>query len=207
MVTALPGEADRPQYGDSLDEYFTAKESGSEPSAQSGSDAPTAPALAGPAALDGFQELTWEELVPPGFSGQEIYARYEERLAALEDGSPEANELYEEMQAEYDDDAVNTQLDGKNIQLAGFVAPLSYDDDIITEFLLVPYFGACIHVPPPPPNQTIMVTLDKAEGLTIEESWGAVWVAGSLTASSATTDLATAGYTITGATSGVYENY
>lgn len=198
VVTALPSDVERPEYGDSLDEFLDADDPNSEPVAASVQATPIP---------DGFEELTWEELVPPGASGDEIYARYEERLAALEDGSPEADAIYAEMQAEFDDFAVNTQLDGQKISMAGFVAPLNYDGDIITEFLLVPYFGACIHVPAPPANQTILVTLDKADGLTIDESWGPVWVAGSLTATSAVTDLATASYVISEATTGVYEDF
>ena len=155
-----------------------------------------------------YELLTWEDLVPPGFSGDEIIARYQDRLSELEDGSPEADAIYAEMQAEYEAiNVVNDQLDGARVNLAGFVAPLSFEDDIITEFLLVPYFGACIHVPAPPPNQTILVTLDKADGLTFDESWGAVWVAGTLTVDDATTDLATASYAMTGAASGVYDEY
>ena len=86
------------------------------------------------------------------------------------------------MQAEYDDASLNPELDSEDIQLAGFVAPLTFDGDDITEFLLVPYFGACIHVPPPPANQTVMVTLADGESLSLEESWGAVWVAGKMMA-------------------------
>lgn len=156
---------------------------------------------------DGYELLDWEDLVPPGFSGDAIMARYQDRLAELPDGSPEANAIYEEMQAEYDASVVNEDLDGSKINLAGFVAPLSYEGEIITEFLLVPYFGACIHVPPPPPNQTILVSVDRANGLTIDESYGAVWVAGTLDATSTTTDLATASYSLVGATTGVYDDF
>ena len=54
------------------------------------------------------------------------------------------------------------QLVGKSIKIPGFAVPLEGDDgfEYIEEFLLVPYFGACIHVPPPPPNQVIHVILD-----------------------------------------------
>ncbi len=158
---------------------------------------------------EGYEEVAWEDLLPPGFSSDEIYARYEDRLAALEDGSPEADAIFTEMQAEYDSNsgAINTDLDGTKINLAGFVAPLSFDEEIITEFLLVPYFGACIHVPAPPPNQTILVTVDEASGLTLEDTWGAVWVAGTITVDQATTDLATASYTMIDATSGIYDEY
>lgn len=55
-----------------------------------------------------------------------------------------------------------SELANKNIKIAGFVVPVEFTDDmLITEFFLVPYFGACIHVPPPPPNQIIYVKYKK----------------------------------------------
>ena len=190
---------DGPEYGDTLDEWTGASAEGAETlfEPQPVNDYP-----------EGYELITWEDLVPPGSTGDEIYARYADRLAELADGSPEADAIYAEMQAEYESaDIVNDELDGTKVNLAGFVAPLNYEDDVVTEFLLVPYFGACIHVPAPPANQTILVSVDKADGLTIDQSWGAVWVAGTLTANSATTELATASYTMTDATSGVYDEY
>lgn len=115
--------------------------------------------------------------------------------------------MYAALEAEYDNQPVNAEMAGEEIQLAGFVAPLTYDGDLIVEFLLVPYFGACIHVPPPPANQTVLVTLADGGGLTFDESWGAVWVTGTLTVDGATTDLAEAGYSISGAQSGPYTDY
>jgi len=154
-----------------------------------------------------YAAIAWEDLIPPGASGEEIFARYEDRLAEVDVGSDEATALYDQMQDEFSTDAVNTELEGQKIRLAGFVAPLTYVDEVVTEFLLVPTFGACIHVPPPPPNQTIMVTVDAANGLTTEEAFGAVWVEGVLAIESATTDLAEASYKITSATSGVYDDF
>lgn len=46
---------------------------------------------------------------------------------------------------------VNKKLDNQDVRIPGFVVPLEGDAKKITAFLLVPYFGACIHVPPPPP--------------------------------------------------------
>lgn len=152
-----------------------------------------------------YTEIEWPDLIPEGMAGDEIFSRYEQRFDDLEVGSPEAQVLYEEMLTEMDSGAANADLDGAKVRLAGFVAPLTYDGDIVTEFLLVPNFGACIHVPPPPPNQTVVVTVDRANGLTLEESWGPVWVEGTLAVSAETTELAAASYTITSATSGVYE--
>ncbi len=156
---------------------------------------------------DGFEEIEWEDLVPPGSTPADISAKFDERIAAVVPGSPEANEVFAELQAEYDNQPVNPDLAGEAIQLAGFVAPLTYSGELVTEFLLVPYFGACIHVPPPPVNQTVLVSLREGEGLTIDESWGAVWVSGTLTVDGAETDLATAGYTISDAQTGAYDGY
>lgn len=182
-------DVDGLQYGDDIEEVLPESEAAS-------------------ALPDGFEALTWEDLIPAGSSGDEIIERYSKRLAELEDGSPEADVIYAEMRAEYDSiDVANDELDGAKVSLAGFVAPLRYEDELVTEFLLVPYFGACIHVPPPPSNQTVLVTVDKADGLTVEESWGAIWVAGTLTANSTVTDLATASYTMSNASSGVYDDY
>lgn len=56
---------------------------------------------------------------------------------------------------------VAVQLDNKRIAIPGFMVPLEDDLEMVDEFLLVPYAGACIHVPPPPPNQMIYVKLPK----------------------------------------------
>ena len=70
------------------------------------------------------------------------------------------------------------KLMGKPIKIPGFVVPLEGDDgfEYVKEFLLVPTFGACIHVPPPPPNQVIHVILDKP--VYFEKLMYAVWVSG-----------------------------
>ena len=53
------------------------------------------------------------------------------------------------------------QLAGKRVSIPGFMVPLEDDLEQVTEFLLVPYAGACIHVPPPPPNQIVYVKMQK----------------------------------------------
>lgn len=72
------------------------------------------------------------------------------------------------------------QLIGESIKIPGFAVPLEGDDgfEYIDEFLLVPYFGACIHVPPPPPNQVILVILDKP--VHFEVISFAIWITGIL---------------------------
>ena len=71
----------------------------------------------------------------------------------------------------------NAELNGNRIRLPGYLLPLEFEDKKVTEFLLVPWVGACIHTPPPPPNQIVHVKL--AKGFDIgDEVFTAVWVSG-----------------------------
>lgn len=71
----------------------------------------------------------------------------------------------------------NAQLNGKNIRLPGYLLPLEFENKKVTEFLLVPWVGACIHTPPPPPNQIVHVKLDTGFDIG-DEVFTAVWVNG-----------------------------
>ena len=94
-------------------------------------------------------------------------------------------------------DTVNSELDGQRIMLPGFVVPLERDaDGLLNEFFLVPYFGACIHVPPPPPNQIVYVRMRAGTGLRSIED--AQWVTGRLHAAARATELGVAAYTLDG---------
>ena len=71
----------------------------------------------------------------------------------------------------------NAELNGKKIRLPGYLLPLEFEDKKVTEFLLVPWVGACIHTPPPPSNQIVHVKL--TNGFDIgDEVFTAVWVNG-----------------------------
>ena len=70
-------------------------------------------------------------------------------------------------------------LNGQLIRLPGYLLPLEFSGKEITEFLLVPWVGACIHTPPPPPNQIIHVKSDKPIGnVTL---FAPIWVTGRMT--------------------------
>ncbi len=141
-----------------------------------------------------YREIMWDALVPEEFTVAAIMAKYEDQLAQIQDGSPEGFELYQQMQEEFNNAPVNETLDGTMVRLPGFIAPLEYTGDLITEFLLVPYFGACIHVPPPPANQTVLVRTAEGEGIKTEDSFYPVWIAGKMTTERASTELAEAGF-------------
>ncbi len=80
--------------------------------------------------------------------------------------------------------AVNPALDGRNVHLAGYVLPLEFAGKQVSEFLLVPWVGACIHTPPPEPNQIVYVKPDKP--FEIDGIYEAVWVTGRLRTTAST---------------------
>jgi len=72
--------------------------------------------------------------------------------------------------------AVKPELNGRDVRLPGYALPLEFDGSAVTEFLLVPYLGACIHTPPPPPNQIVFVRVD--EPFQMKDIYEPVWVTG-----------------------------
>jgi hypothetical protein len=76
--------------------------------------------------------------------------------------------------------AVNPSVDGQVVRLPGYVLPLEFSGKQVTEFLLVPWVGACIHTPPPPPNQIVHVVADKP--FDVSGMYDAVWVTGRMAA-------------------------
>ncbi len=131
-------------------------------------------------------ELFWEDMVP---------ADYEIPDAPLNhDGSMLQMGL---------DAPVVPSLNGKLVKIPGFVVPLEGDHETTSEFLLVPYFGACIHVPPPPANQIVHVKFSKA--VPIDNLYDAVWVTGTLSTQGWQGDIATVGYSLTGISVSPYD--
>ena len=92
--------------------------------------------------------------------------------------------------------AVNTKLSETKVKIPGFVVPLVVNDNgVVSEFFLVPYFGACIHVPPPPPNQIVYVKL-AGGGVRLGSEEDAYWVTGTLHTQINGTSVAKAAYTL-----------
>ena len=98
---------------------------------------------------------------------------------------------------------VNQALDGQTVRLPGFVVPLEGDAKKITAFLLVPYFGACIHVPPPPTNQVVYVSFP--QGAPVDDLWDAIWVKGKIRTVSTSQEMANTGYSMEAVEVTVYE--
>jgi len=94
-------------------------------------------------------------------------------------------------------------LDGQRVSIGGYVVPLDFEATRVTDFLLVPFVGACIHVPPPPANQIIYVKV--ADGIEIKGAFDPVAVTGTIHTATAYTGLADAGYSLQAETVAVME--
>jgi len=90
---------------------------------------------------------------------------------------------------------IRPEFNGRNIRIPGFIVPLEFDDQqTITAFFLVPFFGACMHLPPPPPNQIIYAEFEA--GIKLDTLYDPFWVEGTLATSLIENDMATAAYSI-----------
>jgi hypothetical protein len=125
-----------------------------------------------------FREIAWQELVPTGWDPLAPYRGMV--IAQMDDGSAEAEAvaLARRMRETWDNAPTNPALDGARVRLSGYVVPLESDQGQMSEFLLVPFFGACIHVPAPAANQLVHVRL--AEPMPGLRTMDVVWVNGQL---------------------------
>ncbi|MBV2263303.1 MAG: DUF3299 domain-containing protein [Thauera sp.] len=149
-------------------------------------DRPAAPAPGKGA----FREIGWDDLIPADWNPEGFLSSLE--LDKLEDKDPRAAEALQRMREEWDRAPLVEHMAGARVRIPGFVVPLETSGEKIREFLLVPYFGACVHVPPPPANQLIHVIPDKP----VPGGWNMlpVWVTGVMAVGRIDSDIGTAGY-------------
>ncbi len=144
--------------------------------------------LAWPAFAAAPRELSWDEMIPPGSQQDEEppQAIHDPSLGANQESAPAA-------QQQQPAAPVVDSLNGEQVKLPGYVVPLEISEEgQVTEFLLVPYYGACIHVPPPPSNQIVHVR--SAEGIRLDALWQPFWIEGALKVEHSDSELAAAGY-------------
>jgi len=145
---------------------------------------PSAPAVSADAQI--YEDIDWTELMPaedlsallnrPAFlddiadgSAQDALDSFQQRQ--LED------EQAQQYQAALSSTRVIQGFDGKAIRIPGFIVPLAQNEDKeVTRFFIVPYFGACLHMPPPPPNQILYV--ESEQGITLENLYDPYWFEG-----------------------------
>lgn len=159
-----------------------------------------------------FQTIEWTELMPEG--DIEALLNPPSYITDIEDGSLEdqiSNQLQNAIGAASDDryqkalvsTGIIEEMNNRAVRIPGFIVPLEFSDDqSITQFFLVPFFGACIHIPPPPPNQIILV--DYPQGLKLENLYTPFWISGILETSVTTNDVATSAYSMS---MHIYEAY
>ena len=123
-----------------------------------------------------FREITWDELVPKDWDPLKEFKGM--NLGGLSDADPKASAMLKRMRETWDNAPGNNAIDGQPVRLPGYLVPLEDGKAGMTEFLLVPYFGACIHTPPPPSNQIVHVKPQQApKGF---RSMDTVWISGTL---------------------------
>ena len=156
--------------------------------------------------------INWDTLLPDGENEEldrlyaEYFAKLDEKLLAQQPQSlleaaktgdyanvPEGSDL--DFMPQIGTFNVVEELDGVRVRLPGFILPFEYSESgDITEFLLVPYYGACIHTPPPPPNQIVYVTAEAP--MALGRQWEPIWAVGVLRAMKNMNDLGYAAYTL-----------
>jgi hypothetical protein len=152
--------------------------------------------------LSDFEEIEWTELMPA--EDLEALQNPPDYIMDIEEGSAEdkvVNQGEKPTDMFFDDEyqrallstTVVSEMDGKAIRIPGFIVPLEFNDDkTVSQFFLVPFFGACIHVPPPPPNQVIHVT--SSNGVKLENLYTPHWVSGVVNSVFIENEIATATY-------------
>ncbi len=114
-------------------------------------------------------QVNWDELLPPNSSEREAETPPAPAHNYLGESAPAAKQTGSV--------AVNPDLEGLTLRIPGFGVPLDENSEgLVTEFFLVPYYGACIHVPPPPPNQIVFVK--PAKPVQIKDTFDAYWITG-----------------------------
>ncbi|WP_372879356.1 DUF3299 domain-containing protein [Spongiibacter marinus] len=152
-----------------------------------------------------YRTIEWTDLMPA--DDLDALLNPPEYLNEIEDGSEEdriASQVYSAVKQANDSayqralssTKVRPEFDGQSLRVPGFIVPLEFGatEKHVTRFFLVPYFGACIHVPPPPPNQIIYAEYDK--GFVLESLYDPYWISGVLTTSLTENDTATSAYSI-----------
>lgn len=162
-------------------------------------------ALAQPLAADNkYKSIDWVDLMPD--DDLEALMNPPEYLSEIEDGSFEdqiSSQLLGALENSADDRyqqaltsaKVKPEYDQRQIRLPGFMVPVEMNEQqLVTEFFLVPFFGACIHYPPPPPNQIIYVT--SKEGVAQKNLYDPYWVEGTLTTTITENEVAVSAYSM-----------
>lgn len=151
-----------------------------------------------------FKEIEWVDLMPkmnldaflnpPSYITDAIDGLLEEQITEQLENSTNIDFDDPYQQALISTDII-PEMNGMAVKIPGFIVPLEFNDEqSVTQFFLVPFFGACIHVPPPPPNQIIFVNYP--QGLKQDSLNDPFWLSGILSTSLVENEIATAAYSM-----------
>tara|TARA_Y200000002_G_C22682309_1_gene664604 strand:- start:687 stop:1268 length:582 start_codon:yes stop_codon:yes gene_type:complete len=151
-----------------------------------------------------YEEIDWVALMPE--DDLSALLNRPEFLNDIADGSAAdsiddfaSRQLEDEQAQRYQQALVSTRVieafDGKAIRIPGFIVPLEQNDEQkATAFFVVPYFGACLHMPPPPPNQILYV--EYKEGIAVENLYDPYWFEGTVKIDNHESALGTSSYSL-----------
>lgn len=162
----------------------------SDSSFQIGDKLPTAAPASGKTTVGQYRELNWDDLIPKSWDPEKELGDI--NWDNLDDADPRARQALDRLRAVWDSAPAEPGLEGAKVRLAGFIVPLEYKGDEIREFLLVPYFGACIHTPPPPANQIVHVIASKLPANV--QPMDPFWVNGTMALDHSLTDMGFSSY-------------
>jgi uncharacterized protein len=144
------------------------------------------------ASASAFREAKWEELTPKDWDPTKNFKNMGQ-YSLMSDADPKVLQMMREMRETWDNAPTVAAMDGQSIKLPGYVVPLEESNGALKEFLLVPYFGACIHTPPPPANQIVHVKVAKPVKF---RSMDTVWISGVLKTARQDSYMGTSGYQV-----------
>lgn len=154
-----------------------------QPSAAPGGLTPEEIAATPPTGVSPDGEIDWLALMPA------------DEVKALEDMNNSLSHFGNGPEMSFTSERVVEAMNGVKGKLGGYIVPLNVDaNGRMIDMFLVPYFGACIHMPPPPPNQIIYIK--PKEPMPMTEIWDAYWIHGTLRTKREHNGTATAAYTM-----------
>ncbi len=203
LVVSVVGLAFAPQslllaqdykVGDRLDNPKAGDAKGAKPAEKPADKSGATAAAKAPVVPGQFREIKWEEFSPKDWDP--FAAIRDLNFAVLKDSDPKAMEALNKLTEARNKAPIVPELAGQAVRLSGFIIPLTKVKDDVHDFLLVPYFGACIHTPPPPSNMVIHVVPDKPfkGGVTMD----AVTVSGTVSIERTESPWGSAGYKLSG---------
>ena len=155
----------------------------------------------------GYNLIDWNDLMPePWVKEMTKEMAAMGKLSNLQDNSDEANKAMAVMRKKFDEAPIVKSQLNKKVRLPGYVVPLDAERGEKREFLLVPYFGACIHTPPPPANQIVLIRPTAQSKIKkLPESMDIVWVEGEIKEGRVATSQGVSGYLLEAVSVAPYE--